>query len=363
MDDMKIHVTHIVQDLRMGGIERVIQTIVTSLDKSKYSAEVWGICSGGVIAERIAAQGIPVRVLSIRNCYSPSGIIKTARLLRKNVADIVHTHGYFADTHGRMAAILAGVPVRVTHLHSIFHQMSPVNVAIDRLLSRFTQGTITISEEVRQSYAARGYPMAAATLIFNGVDPRQFEWPRPLPVRNVIAIVASLTPHKGHRFLLEAFRTVRSRIPDAELWIAGSGPLRPELEAQASTLGITAHVRFFGETGDVPGLLCQASVAVLCSLREGLGLSAIEAMAAGLPVVASRIGGLPEVIEDGKTGILCPPGDSAAIGEALIRLLSDPVQAAAMGRAGRERFESKFTSKEMIRNLEGLYERLITARR
>jgi glycosyltransferase involved in cell wall biosynthesis len=356
-------VLHLVQDLNSGGLEQIIRAITTRLDPGKWRVEVWALAGGGAIADAIGDAGVTVRILSLKNCYSPVSILSLAQRMRAVRPAIVHTHGYFADTLGRLAAIAAGVPVRITHLHTTFHGLSFVNKLVDRILNRFTAAIIVISRGVRRSFEQAGYDMSAAVKIPNGVDGATFSPVSPPPGPPSILCVASLSPQKGHRYLLDAMTLVAAECPDARLMLAGDGPLRKELEQQGAALGIAARVTFLGRRTDIPALLHQAHLLVLSSVREGVPVSVLEAMACGIPVVATRVGGLAEVVEEGVTGLLVEPRDPAALARAIIAVCRDAAGREAMGKAGRQRFEQVFTVEQMVGGIQKLYERCLHEQR
>jgi glycosyltransferase involved in cell wall biosynthesis len=357
---MSIRILHLVQDLNVGGVERVIQSIVTSLDTSRFEVKVIALAAGGVIADELANAGISIETMSWKNCYNPINICRLSRAIRNYRPSIIHMHGYFAETMGRLAVFGRRFPATIVHHHSVFHGLTLFNRMLDHFLMRFTSWQIMISEEIQHTFAKAGYPLKKSSVIYNGVDGKVFENRRTNRPPHTAIMVAILRPVKGHRFLIEAFSEVGRRFSDAHLIIVGDGPLREALQEQAKSLGCEEKVEFLGMRDDIPALLDRASIAVMSSLREGLSLSIIEAMASGLPVVASRTGGTPEVVEDGVTGMLVSPGNPQELAEALSVLMSDSEKAHAMGLAGRKKYEVKFTKKKMISELEALYERFAT---
>jgi glycosyltransferase involved in cell wall biosynthesis len=183
----------------------------------------------------------------------------------------------------------------------------------------------------------------------------QFERPaRPRP-RSIVLTVARLDEVKGHRFLLEAARLV----PEATFVLAGEGPERAALEAQALGLGVADHVCFMGHQADVPSLLASCDVVVLPSLAESSSLTLLEAMAARKPVIATRVGGIPEIVEDGQTGLLVPPSDPPALAAAIRSLLVDPDRAERLASAGRARVQRDFTLEAMVRGVAAVYDEVL----
>ena len=376
MEGKRIKVLHLVEKLEVGGLERIVACIAGNIDRNRYDIEVWCSSQAGPVADGLSRDGIKVRVLGINSCYSPRSVLKLAGLFKEHGPDILHTHTYFDNTLGRMAALGAGVPVAIVHVHSIYSgQYSPMNILVERLLSFFTDKVICCSEAVKE-FVLKGEKIAPSkvTVILNGVDPAPFI--RPLDRRScraslglgdgetVIITVAALTSRKGQRFFLQAMADIVKKHEDVRYLVVGGGPLGDALKAQAESLGIGCNVVFTGERGDVPDLLRISDIFVLpSSIVEGLPVSVIEAMAAGLPVVATKVGGVHEVVEDGMTGILVPPEDPGAIAKAVLSLLADRDKAGRMGDEGREVFLEKFSSRAMVAGVEALYQDLVEKER
>jgi glycosyltransferase involved in cell wall biosynthesis len=192
------------------------------------------------------------------------------------------------------------------------------------------------------------------TTIWNGIDVTGFAYAGPDPAGPAV-LVARLAPEKDVETLLNATALAARERPDFRLEVAGDGPCRPALERAAADLGVAGRVRFLGEVRDVPALLARARLFALSSLTEGVSLTLLEAMSRGLPVAATRVGGNAEVVADGETGLLVPPGDPPALAAALLRLWADPAEAARLGRAGRRRVEAHFDVRGMVAAYEDLY--------
>ena len=368
----KIKVLHLVEALNIGGMERVVACLARNTDRENYDLEVWCSSRGGEAASELSRDGVKVRVLGINSCYGPGSVLKLAGLFREHRPDILHTHTYFANTLGRLAALIAGVPVVIVHVHSIYYgQYSRMNMLVERLLSIFTDKVICCSEAVKE-FVLMGEKVdpSKLTVILNGVEPENFV--RPLDRNScraslglderdkVVITVAALTKRKGHRYVLDALARIAGEHGNVKYLVVGDGPSRNMLAEQALRLGLKDNVQFTGNRGDVPDLLRISDIFVLPSTTvEGLPISAIEAMAAGLPVVATGIGGVPEVVVDGSTGILVTPEDPAAIGGAVRSLLSDRDLAGRMGHVGRKVFLEKFSFDVMMARVEGLYKDLV----
>jgi glycosyltransferase involved in cell wall biosynthesis len=364
-----------VEDLQIGGIEKVIASIVIGLDRTKFLPEVWCLAKGGAIAVDLAQNDIPIRILGMMNYHNPLAILKLARLLREVPPEILHTHGYFAGTFGRLAAFFASVPVTITHVHSTYTGYLRRHLWMEKFLSFFTDQIICISEAVRNFVVeTEGVQKGKTCVIHNGVDlsfavstGRDRRAVRSLlkiqEDEVVLACVASLTPVKGHAVLLDAFHKALEDGLKGKLLLIGSGPLKQELEKQAETLGISSRVIFAGERWDVADLLHGSQIVVLSSVeREGLGISLIEAMVAGLPLIGSKLGGIPEVIEDRVNGLLVTPGSSVELASAMITLGLDSALRKQMGEMGKKRYQESFTLPEMLRKIETLYDNLLQRR-
>ncbi len=371
-DRSPTRILHIVEDLKIGGLERVLASIVLTLDPSKYDVQVWCLSRGGAVAEELIARGIALRILKMDSYHRPLQIAALARLMKTEQFAIIHTHGYFASTFGRLAAILARISVVITHVHSTYHDYGKRNRLIERVLSYFTDRIICISRAVETFVTVdEGIRKIKTCLIYNGVDfPVSIDADRcRREVRNslgidaaaiVITVVASLTANKGHRLLLEAFAQVFRTHPTVRLAIVGGGPLRQEIEAAARKLAIDQSVSLLGVRNDVFELLRASDIFVLPSQnREGLGVALIEAMAAGLPVIGTNLGGIPEIIVEGENGFLVAPGSPGQLADALVKLVDNQGLRVSMGRRGRELYEEKFTLSEMIHRIETLYDQLL----
>jgi glycosyltransferase involved in cell wall biosynthesis len=366
----RLKVIHLVEDLKIGGAERVIADIALGLDRKKYDASVWCVTRGGETASELSEKRIEVKVLGISSFRNPLNTVRLARLLQAARPDIVHTHGYFASVIGRLAARRAGTPIILAHVHSTYWEYKKRHIMIERKLSRFTHKIICCSQAV-ESFVTNTEKIAdnKTIVIYNGVDEERFS-----PSKNstsiraefgmdeeaaVVGTVSSLTPHKGHEYLIQAASLVLSTLPAARFLVVGDGPLRKKLEDQAKNLNIYPAVIFAGTRKDIPEILSLLDVFVLPShTREGLGIAIIEAMAVERPVVASDIGGIPEVVNDSDTGLLVPPGDPEALAKATNELLQNPARAKEMGKKGRIRVKERFTAKKMLAEIEHVYQSL-----
>jgi len=363
----KIKVLQLVEDLKVGGAEKVIADITLGIDKREFESHTWCLSSGGSIANELQEKGASVRILGISSYFNPLNILKLATLLKKVKPDIVHTHGYFASVIGRIAAKYAHVPILFNHVHSTYWEYKKRNFFIEKLLSKYTQKIICCSEAVREFVTNNEKIDPSKTVvIYNGVDEERFSHFNNIssireeigiePNDPILGTVSSLAPHKGHLYMIQAAPKILEAFSSTKFLFVGDGVLKEELENQVKNLDITSNVIFTGTRKNIPELLNLMDIFVLpSSSREGLGIAIIEAMAAEKPVVATDIGGIPEVVENGKTGILVPPKNPEALAQAIIELLNNPGKAEEMGRLGRLRIKDTFTTKKMISCIENLY--------
>jgi glycosyltransferase involved in cell wall biosynthesis len=281
----------------------------------------------------------------------PPAILALARTLSRLSPEILVLHDPHAVSAGVLAGRLAGRPRLVAVRRVDFPLRGPLSrrkyAACDRV--------IAVSRRVASVLEAGGLDPARIRLVYEGVPERA---PQPggeeilremgvPPGAPVVGNVAALTGHKDHRTLIEAMALLRRRAPEARLFIAGEGELRPRLEALVAERGLGDRVVFGGFRHDLDRLLPAFTAFCLSSHLEGLGTSVLDAMAFGLPVVATAAGGIPESVEDGVTGRLVPPGDAAALAAALCEVLEDEERRRALGAAGRRRFRERFTAAQM----------------
>ncbi len=360
-------VLHIVEDLRIGGLERVLASIVLNLDRSKFIPQVWCLAQGGEIADDLIRAGVKVKILGMSSYYNPLKIIKLSNYLRKSKINIIHTHGYFASTFGRLAAILARTPIIITHIHTTYFGFKKRNILIERFLSYFTDKIVCVSRSTREFVEKiERIDNNKTCLIYNGTETTIKDLVKTHIDRAslsftaddfVIITVASLVAHKGHQSLLNAISILSKKYKNLRLLIVGDGPLRSKLEEYAKNLQISSRIVFTGLRKDVFSLLKLADLFVLPSTeREGVSIALIEAMGQGLALVGTKIGGTPEVIENNVNGLLVAPGGSYQLANAIRQLMTDNGKKEKMANKGRKIFAKKFSTQIMMENIELLYD-------
>jgi glycosyltransferase involved in cell wall biosynthesis len=382
-----IRVAQVIEALGGGGAERLLVDTARVIDTSRFELRVYTLFSARRhFAQALSDLRVPEHCLDLSSTFDlPRGVRRLRAQLGSHPVDIVHTHLFAANLVGRVAARLEGIPV-VSTIHDADYEpvvrlgnpgLTPWKQALLQLGDRWTAKLsrahmIAVSEYVAASVRRRlGVDGWRLEVIPNAVDTEIF---RPLEAARrsaareklglaaqapVVTAVGRMTPQKGHDVLLRAFARVQSAIPAARLLLVGDGVRRPGCETLAQELGISARASFLGIRSDVPEILAATDVLVLPSLHEGFGLVLIEALAAGVPVIGTRTGPVPQIIRDGETGLLCEPGDVSSLAAALSSLIGDPVRLREMGRRGRDDAQARFALPGMVRRLESLYENVL----
>jgi len=381
----RVKVLRIIARLNIGGPAIHTILLTAGLDNQGFESTLVTGVEGeyeGNMLDLAAAKGVePIIIPQLRRNIDPIGglitLFKLYRLMRRERPHIVHTHTATAGLLGRLAAKLAGVPV-VLHtfhghvLHGYFGPLrSRVLVRMERFLARLSDRIVTVSEGQRRELAGYGIaPLQKITAVPLGFEleallaceSHRGELRRELGLAaedKLVGIVARLVPIKNHRLFLQAAQVVAEIMPQARFLVVGDGELREELEAYAGELGLDARVLFTGWRRDLPRVYADLDVVALTSINEGTPVSLIEAMAAGAPVAATAVGGVPDVVVEGETGYLVEAGAVEGMAEAIIGLLRDSEKAREMGIAGREAVYPRFAAQTLIANIEGLYAELL----
>ena len=352
---------------------------MTGLDEDRYEVE-FACAVGGPLVDEVANRGIkfhPIRnfVQRISVYNDLMALLELVRLMRRQRYDIVHTHNSKAGFIGRLAAKIARVPIIVHTIHGFaFHEFEKppwriLFICLEKFASRFTDKLITISEPLKKRGLDLGIGKPSQYItIYSGIEIDRFKLNFDVEKKKqefgikpndfVIGAVSKLWKGKGHRCILHAAKRVVTKVPNVKFMFVGEGYLKEELERLVKQLGVSDYVIFTGFRTDIPEVTAVFDISVLASFFEGMGRVLLEAMVLGKPVIASRVGGIVDVVDDGKTGILVPPNDSAALAEAMIMLLSDGELRKKMGKAGKEKIDAKFSAKTMVNQIEKVYEEL-----
>ncbi len=310
-------------------------------------------------AERLEAAAVPVERVRLRRDVDPRAFVRLLRVVRRLRPALLHTHLVHADAYGLPSGKLARVPVLASTKHGFnpFRARRAFALA-DRMLARLADLHIAISAGLARYLAeTEGFDAATFEIVHYGIA-RGAE-PVPPPSEPLLVCVGRLVPIKGHDVLLRALAAARERIPALTLEIVGDGPLRERLEQLAGELGIAEAVTFSGWLSPVTSAYERAAFAVVPSLGEGFGMVALEAAERGRAVVASAVGGLPEIVEDGRTGLLVAPGDAQALARALVELAGDPERREQMGADARGRALAEFSLDRCADRIDELYRAVI----
>jgi len=352
----------------VGGAEEMVLNLVRHLPPA-YAPVVACIHEAGPIGLEIERTGVPFRVLGLTpGLRRPFDILRLRNFLYECQPDIVHTFLLTGSLYGRFAAMMARVPVVIGTEVNVYERKRPLHALAERWLMRDTDAVVASAESVRDFYVQQvTADPSKVEVIYNAVDWAQLQTsisreemrasvdvPAEVPV---LAIIARLTEQKGHRILLDAL--VRPDLAQAHLIVVGDGPLRDTLQKQCSDLGLSSRIRFLGARRDLGNILAAADVFVMPSFWEGLPLAMVLAMGAGLPVVATRVAGIPEVVKDGVSGLLVPPGDSAELGAALSRVVNDETTRGRLGQAARAAVRPRFGIDRYVQSVTALYDRLM----
>jgi glycosyltransferase involved in cell wall biosynthesis len=304
----------------------------------------------------------------------PLGVIRLARFLRRKRVDILHTHLFEPSVIGLLAGVLARTLLRVmTRHYSDYHTRidKKWHLRLDQLCTRLSHAVIAVSQHTADHMVETEHaPRQKIHAVLNGIDfgrakisgsdaaariRREFA----AEDANLLVIVARLHPEKGHHYLFQALPEVRrnARRPVRLLVVSGTGPFDSAYREEVRALGCEDIVSFLGFRNDAPDLIAAADLLILPSVAEAFGLVLTEALYLGTPVVATRVGGIPEIVDDGPEGILVPPADSQALAGAILALLNDPDRRQRMAGSGREKVLRKFNFENMVRSYEAIYER------
>ena len=352
-----LRVVHVVSTLAIGGLEKIVLDLARFRTRNRFSMEVVCLDGSGVLAAEFEALGVPVHVIGIRGLV-PNRIWRLARLLKEIKPDVLHTHNPQAHLHGAIAARLAHVPLVVHTKHGRDYMDGNWLGAATRLATRWTTRVVGVSEDAAMvALEMDGVPADKVRVIHNGVDLERFDGQpaRPARPRRRAVTVGRLTAIKDQATLLRAVRRVVAAVPDFQFDVVGDGPARGELEALRDSLGLHDHVHFHGYHAQVADFLAGADFFVLSSLSEGVSLAVLEAMASGLPVVATDVGGNSEVVVSGETGYLAPPNSPELLSELMLRLTGNPVDLARMGQAARRRVTEHFNLRTVVAAYEEMY--------
>jgi glycosyltransferase involved in cell wall biosynthesis len=333
--------------------------LIRRIDRTRFDVHVACFRREGQWLPRVEAAGVPIDAFPLGSFTS----FRTARQLhafsrwcRRHRLQVLQTCDIYGNIFALTGAALARVPVRIGSRRGI---VSPTGrrslLTLQRHAYRAAYRVVANSVAAGDALVAEGIPREKVVVIPNGIDLEPFDVPRTSGPGPVVTTVANLRAGKGHDVLLRAAVHVLRRRPDVRFQFVGDGPLRAQLEQEAEDLAISAAVTFLGHRSDVAAILRGTTIFAFPSLMEAFPNGVMEAMAAEVPVVASAVGGIPELVEHEHSGLLVPPGDDVSLAAALLALLTDDARARRLARAGRETIEERYSFDRMVRDFEGLY--------
>jgi glycosyltransferase involved in cell wall biosynthesis len=364
-----VRIVHVAGSADWGGGERYLELLARHLDRDAFALEVIAPAPG-LLCSRLDGLGVPAHVVDLGALVSLRAVARLAAALRRLAPGIVQSHGARSNFYTRLAGRLAGIPV-VSTIHNALadYPVSSARLALyramDRLTLPLTARVVCVASALARDDSGR------TVVVRNGIDVSDFDpakvGPAAIALRRdlglgpgpVVGFGGRLTPQKDPLAFVAVVAAIRRVRPDVQGLIVGDGPLRAEVERAAQAQGLASSCRCLGERGDIATLLALLDVFVLTSVSEGFPFVILEAMAMERPVVATAVNGVPEIVEDGMTGVLVARGDVRGLARAVLAMLAVPDTARDMGRAGRRRVQEQFTAQRMVAETEALYFRLL----
>lgn len=364
---MKQKILFIIWALEVGGAERLLVKLAQKIPREQYVVTVACISRKGVWASELENNGIRVVCFDKRTGFDPLILFRLLSFIRSERPDFVNTYLWTADLWGRLAAILAGVKYIIVTEQNVDVWKRWYHILIDKILFKFTQCAICVSDEVVNYYRDKvGLKETQLKMIPNAIDVSlfddddiQYDLRGQLGIKvNEFVFTCSARLHiqKAHEVLIGAVKILRTKqVANFRVLLVGDGPRNHELRALVNAQGLETIISFLGLRQDIPRILLQSDAFVLSSDYEGLSLAILEAMAARLPIVATIVGGNPQVVENGSTGFLVPPRNPELLAEAMECVISNPGLAKQMGVAGRSKVEGTYDIQSVTRQTVELF--------
>ncbi len=370
-----MNILHLIETSEPGGAEAVFLSLVAALRERGHHSFT-GLLEAGWLSDHLKEAGFEPIFLEQKRSYDLRCLWNLCLLIRKYRIDLIHAHEFMMNVYGSAAGLIENRPVITTvHGKNYYGEKSRRRVAY-RFVSRFSR-MVAVSEDLKSFLAGQiGISKRRIVTLHNGIECGKFgphlssgsltslKESLSIPIHNpVIGIIGMLFPVKDHSTFLNAAREVIKELPTTIFLIIGEGPVEDQLKAEAFQLGIDRNVRFAGLRNDVPALLQIIDVYVCSSLSEGLSLSILEAMAAGKPVVATDVGGNPEIVIDGETGFLVPPKDAKKLALKIALLVKDTALGYRLGAKARKRVQGQFSVGSMVDSYLDLYKQVLSPRK
>lgn len=375
MPSRKIRLLELLTNFHIGGTERQVANLALGIDASQFDLHLGCLLHSGELLADLESLRVPRPEFRIGPIYSPRTLWQGIRLgvyVRTNLIQIVHSYGFYPNVFTIPIARLAGARIVVASIRDTGDLLTPTQRWLQKMVCRLADCVLVNAEAIRKSLLDQGYAPGNIVVIRNGITLSKYggkgrsadlrrELGLPLTAR-LVGVFSRLNRMKGVEFFLEAAVIVARRYPDVCFLVVGDGGIKNELEEQARRLGLGSRIAFTGFRSDVPDLLSEVAISVLPSLSEGTSNTLLESMAAGIPVIATRVGGNPEVVEDGVSGLLVTPRDAAALAGAAGRLLDDEDLALRLGAAGMRRVSELYSIQGSVRQTENLYQALVESK-
>jgi len=371
----KIKVLTMLTSFHVGGTERQVLNISAGLDPDCFDLHLACLRNLGDLRKHLdQVARIPRPVFDIGRLYSIRTMVEAnhlARYIRKNAIQIVHAYGLYPNIFAVPVARLAGARVVIASIRDCGDILKPWQRWLQRITCRLADCVLVNADAIRETLIRQGYRPENIAVIRNGITPQETNPENRSSIRDelglpssapLVMVLSRLNPMKGVEYFLDAASIVAAKLPQTRFLIVGDGAIRHELQDRAIRLGLAEKVVFTGLRMDVPRILAEISVSVLPSLSEGLSNCLLESMSAGVPVIATNVGGNPEIVEHGVSGLLVPPRDPPMLAAAMITMLENPDLASRFGSAGKRKIADAFSVERSVREIERLYRELVDGR-
>jgi glycosyltransferase involved in cell wall biosynthesis len=359
----RIRILFVTDQLLIGGAERQLIEMCKRFDRDRFELFLFCTVAGGHLQREFEELGVVVHIGGGRFRPVVAQVCRLARFITKQRIDVVHSWLWYSNVISYMATRLSRQAVWILAVHGIHINFGKRHAFVEKLTNAAADHITTISNyNHRILLEEQRIDRDKVTVIYNGISTASdlgdsgTAGDMQIPgAGKLVGCIANFGNEKGHNFLIEAMALVAEQVPDLKMLLVGDGPLRPQIEAEIADQGLWDRIVLLGRRDDVPRLLTELDFTVLPSLLEGMPVSIIEAMAAGLPVVASNVGGIPEVVVDGETGLLVEPGQPELLAAAIVRLANDAELRAEMGAKAYRRVEQVFGIDQSVKAYERLY--------
>ena len=359
-------ITYLLPELKLGGAEKHVISLASGLVARGHEVKILCLFREGPLADEARAKDLPLFCLNLPYRWNPSVFFRIHEWFSSHPVEVLHTYLFGFHFFAGLPARLLKIPALVSSRREISHWQRKRHRGLENLGNLFVDRVVCCSKAVEAWTLEKEQISPGRVLtLYNGIDETQF-YPKNhrLAVRRslgipadapVIGTVANMAVEKGYPYLLEAVKSISEKRPEAWFLFVGAGPMETEIKEKARQISRHTQIVFTGTRTDIPDLIDAMDIFVLSSVIEGFPNVLLEALSRGRPVIATHVGGIPELIESGQQGILVPPQDGTALAEAVLNLLKDPEGSQALGQKGREKVRKSFTHKQMLDQYEALY--------